>query len=257
MIMNLFTRLPITLTDTTYPVVSEAEIDYFTDYEPASYEHWIFNKGNSANLIGVNNSKVLTPQAEAPVYGTNYLENLIYPAGKALLTDYADTVNAKDTVCMVVNDSDTSAGIHQLWGNRVSESVGGSPLFSGVSPLRKLWLGYSGVHGGGIATGLSIPSTSSWYFVAVSRNFALTTKTLIGFIGGQTAYSYSGSGTYAPGTAQVVSLGSPNYTTASIAKSFNKVAEFIIFDKALTAAEIQAVYLRRKAKLASIGIAVV
>jgi hypothetical protein len=252
--MNLFTRLPITLTSSIYPVIPESDIEYLTDFEVGSYDHWIFNRGSAVDLVGRKAGKALTPQSDAPTYGAGYL-SLSNLAGKGLLSNLQETATGKYTVCAVVREPVAgSTALRVPFGtlDMTAGGTGGMPFMSGAANARKLYTAYTGL-GASIDTGQAVPN-ASWLFIAASFDASVATKQLRTLIGGTAGNTQSPVAAYTA-SPRAVALGN-GYYTGGVAGNLD-FADFILFDRALSMADLQAVYVRRKAKLAVGGIAVV
>lgn len=242
--MHLFTRLPITVSG-SLPVIPSADIQSLVNYEQTSYEHWIFSGGAGA-LVGKKAGKALTLQSTAPTYSAYYLS--FGGNGKALLTDLMDSAAATDTVCVVMRPA-ASVTMQVPFGN-VGSVLGGSPLIYGT-PTRTLAHTYRGISNSGNQTAIS---PAAWQFLAISRNFSGTTKSIRMLLGGTAQAVTTNSGTYTP-AATPIALG--NSSLAGVGVDVIDYAEFIIFPTALDATELEAVYQRAKARCAARGLAVV
>lgn len=255
--MSLFTRLPVTISNQTLPLVSEADVQYLVDYEPTSYDHWIFDKGGVAGLTGRNQGKLLTPQSDAPAYSGAHL-TLNTASGKALLTDLEDSAAPQDTICAIFRPQ-VSAGMHFPFGclGETGNNTGGGPYLQGTEPSRNIFLTYRINVASAVNTGVPVAG-GNWYFLAVSRNFAAGAgaKALTMLLGGQSPYVLSNSLLYGRAASpRKQALGNPYYAAAGAGSM--DFAEFVVFNKALSAAELAAVYARSKARMAARGITVV
>lgn len=239
--MSLFTRINIISGDLSMPVIPTSDIDFLIPMESDAYEHWMFDSG-AASLGGVVNGRALTPGAIAPVYGTNYISVNTTPTG-ALKTPKNDA--ADQTLCVVYRRPAIS--VTRYLAGTLDSFTGSSLLASGT--------------GLGILSGNQRPSAQitpithpgvigDWVFAAFSEKSHPTSKDQVLFMGGQPALT-ANVGVKALAARQVV-LG--NGSDGTIASSMLDFAEFIVFDKALTADELQEVYLRAKTRMASVGI---
>lgn len=242
--MHLFTRLPIAVAG-SLPMIPSTDIQSLVAFEASAYEHWMF-RGGAGSLVGKKSAKALALQSTPPTYSSEYLS--FGGNGKALLTDVMDSAAATDTVCVVMRPT-ASATLQMPFGN-VGPSLGGSPLIYGT-PTRAIAHTYRSISNSGSPTATS-PAT--WQFLAISRNFSGTTKSIRMLLGGTAQTVTTSSNTYAH-AATPIALGSSSLTTTGV--DVIDYAEFIIFPTALDAIALEAVYQRAKARCAARGIAVV
>lgn len=253
--MNLFTRLPITLASRLYPAIPEADIDYFTDYEPSAYDHWTFNQGGAGGLVGRKAGKVLTVQSTTPSYSANYL-TMTNSVGKGLLTDLMESSNASLTICAVVRDPTSGASVLKTPFGTLDTTAGGGtgglPFIGGGGAARKVYTSYTG-YTASVDTGQLAPD-SQWLFLAVSMDFSSAARKLRVLVGGQAGYEVSKANAYRA-SVRALALGNGYYTGGTAVPL--DFAEFVPFTRAMSLADMQAVYARCKARLAVGGIAVV
>lgn len=248
--MNLFTRLPLTLNAPTMPLIPEADVDYFVPYEPLAYEHWIFNKGDSSGLIGLKAGSLLTAQSDAPTYDVKHLTLSSY-YGKALLTGLEETATIEDTIAVVFRPGVLSSSLKLPFGT-LGSAAGGSPF---IGSNGQMYATYRGINNS-LSYGAPL-SADSWYFAAVSRNFSGASKAFKLLIGGTQVVETYTSNSYIPApVGRKIALGN-GYYSSSVSNNTYDFAEFIVFPKAMSATELQALYERRKAKMVTSGINVV
>lgn len=241
--MSLFAILPVTTGNIAAPVVPSIDVQYLDGFDSASYEHWMFDRGTSADLTGKNKAKVLTLQGAAPAYARSYL-TIPGTSGQALLSDVVDAAGAVDTICAVVRRP-SGSGSSILLGN--FNGSAGTSLFlqSGNLLVSSQGLVNSGLIG-------ALPN-GAWNFIAVSRDFSGATKLLKAVVGA-TTYTTSGAVTYLPNAAQNPGAGNPAF--AGGATSNLDFAELRYYTTAKSLAEIAAIYADAKTRMALRGIAV-
>lgn len=253
---NLFTILPFSVNNSSLPVIPSSDYQRLSDFEIGSYEHWLFDKGNSSDLTGGVNGRLLTVQSTAPTYSGNYL-SIPSDEGKGLLTDMGEVAGQKDTICVVFKYS-TTTGVVIPFGSlsKTAEgSLGGSAPYIG-NASRDLLLQYRPTNVNSIDTLKDVPA-AAWQFMAVSRDMSAggIVRTLVG---GQTAHeiTVSAVASYIPaGNNRKIALGSAYYNAvAGVTLDF---AEAVVFDRQLSATELNGVYTRAKARMAARGITVV
>jgi hypothetical protein len=248
--MSAFFRLPIVAT-ANLGTVPDQYVNLFENYERAAYEHWIFDRGSSDNLIGRVNNRLLTAQATEPNYSAGYL-TLPRVNGQALLTDRSDTATAVETLFAVVRASaDLGSSSMQIMGS-LGATTGSGIFFHSVAFPKVLRVtARDGMFSNALAGEAS--NADQWVFVAMARNFSGATKTIKSLRGGGVIYNLSTATGYTP-SAGNIALGNA-YTAAAGAGSMD-VAEFGIFTQALSDADLQSLYARRKRELGRLGISV-
>lgn len=243
--MSLFTRLNVVNTDATLPVVSPNDVKYLSGLEESAYEHWMFNGGDANTLVGRVNGIPLTPQSALPVYSNNRL-SISSVVGESLLTGLTGTEAASGggfTLFTVLKTPVARGGNPiQLFGN-FGEG-------SGVMLSVRGWTAEEGweltVWGHEVNINVQ-PST--WLFVGAS----------IDAVGGNarllispsqkvesTGNSFGLSGEFA--------LGNRAYDGGSVATL--EIAEAGIIKTPYTLPELEELYVRSKARMASVGIPV-
>lgn len=252
---NLFTVLPFSVNNPALPVIPISDYQLLSDFEIDSYEHWIFDKGNSSNLTGGVQGKLLTVQSTAPTYLGSYL-SISGDEGKGLLTDIGEAVGQTDTICVVFKHS-SSTGIVIPFGS-LSKSVesslgGGGPFINNAT--RDLLLQYRPTSISSTNTGKDVPA-AIWHFLAVSRNMA-TGGVVRTLLGGQAVHEITVGGTayIRAGNNRKIALGSAYYNT--VTGTTLDFAEAVVFDRQLSTTELADVYMRAKARMAARGITVV
>lgn len=244
--MNLFTRLPIVVNDPTLPVIPFADVQPLGDYEDEAYGHWIFGGDAGASLASRVGNKTLTQQG-ASTYSGNYL-SMSNAAGNALVTDIADTANPTDTWCMVIRNAVFSTQ-RTLWGNEAAEASKGCGLRIGL-PSGTLQSRHN--TGSNYDSGIDASATG-WQFVALSRNQPGGSR--IHYVGGKAPVTQAAA-VYTPTVAGVPLRFGNGFYTSSTNPAAIDWAEAIVFPFALTAADLDVVYARSKARLAKRGITV-
>lgn len=251
--MSLFTILPITVPDATLPQIPLSDVEFFGEGEQNSYGHWILNSGPAA-FTDIVNGRVLTPNGIAPAYYSNYINISSDSNDYAIKSDlYEPASTGGYTLCGVIRQK--SAGLTAItWGTLGTgvDNKGGSTYWAGGNANK--WLHTYRGAASSIDSELSQP-TDEWYFVAVSVSYInLTSWQAAMVLGGVGQSSVGpGTGTYTPNPDQPISIGNIEYSANSSSYDF---AEFILFDSALSINEMQAIYLRSKARMASRGITI-
>ncbi|WP_025095793.1 hypothetical protein [Acinetobacter soli] len=207
-----------------------------------SFDHWVFVE-NDTPLVGIINNKTLTAQAGtvAPVYSSLGV-TLAGSQNNGLLSTFLDAASNDYTIACVQKRNNTQNSI--LLGSSVSILLNGAvqPVFQvrGVSPLVS-------------PTAPVLPNTTSAFFSCISVN--KTSKTINSYFL-QNAYELAQTNTYTGAyTAANLPIGVGNVGFAFGADAATAIThEFIIFDKALSAAEIKSLALRARDRLNIVGI---
>ncbi|MGF6347899.1 hypothetical protein [Variovorax sp. W2I14] len=238
--------------------ISLADIQFLTDYDPMSYDHWLFNKGSSLDLTGRKQGKALTPQSGAPSYSPNYL-TIANALGNGLLTDLSETATAVDTMCVVVRDNATN-GLQSILGSlgTAGDNSGGGVFFSGSGAARTLFASYRGTTINSAGLGAPTPA-GSHYFVGVSRDFSGGVKRVNMFVGGVASIALTGSNAFAPAPApRKLGIGSTYIVSAGTPSTSVDFAEAAFYtDVFRSLADLEAMYQKAKVRQAALGIAVV
>ena len=254
---NLVNVLPFAVNALNLPVIPAADLKRLTNLEIGAYDHWIFNAGSSTGLTGKLSGKALTVQSTAPTYAGSYL-TISADQGKALLTDLGESAGQADTIAMVckINALPTSGAV--VLSGTLGPSSGETPPLGGGSL-------YINSAGGALFLnnrGLYSPDTTetaaadTWMFVCVSRNLVSGGYVRMLKGGSATVREYTGDySVYVPAPSpRKLALGGAYYNNR-VGHTLS-IFEAVIFNRGLTAAEMQALYLRAKARAAAAGITV-
>lgn len=252
---HLFTVLPFIVSNSALPVVPSSDIRRLTTHEegegePRAHDIWEFG-GNALSLTGKQSGKQLSLQGDEPVYSDNYL-SMSTGQGSAILSDFTESALPNDTIWAVVRiailtSEDPSAVI--LFGTLATLNINtGSGFFSGnANMFGHNARGFSGTNQA------VIPNNGEWMFVSYSRRMHSGGALFRLLGGGHPAFEEELTGTYKP-SVNPVAIGGAYYDVPD-AVSID-VAEFGIIPEALTAYEMQALYLKSKARMAARGIVV-
>ena len=250
--MTLFTRLPVVYTGSeSLPTVSVADVTYLSEYEENAAEHWVFDKGNSSNLVGVVNGLLLTAQSDAPTHSSNFL-SISTAVGKALLSTISEQTDGKITVWAVSKLTTVTGNPQPVFGN-FNNSGGGfmdSNTLNGSTVDKKAYL-----RGTTNANPLTIANTANniWTFSAISMDMSSVNKLLKSLVTPTDYNEITLTGTYVIGGTNI-GIGNSYYSSAATATL--SVAEFGIINSAYTIPELVILYNRAKARMALRGISV-
>lgn len=250
---TIFGRIPVVSNRPGLAVIPGNEIEELVDYEATAWEHWIFDAGASS-LAGRVNNRMLVPVSVAPTYAAAHL-TIANAANNGLYTGYADTAAAVDTLFGVFRLPANNLLVPLFGG--YSTSTRGRMLFAsaGTTAARNTLAQASGTTISNRDTSQPL-TTEAWVFAALVCDFSATTKAIRALIGGQAGYAGTGTGSYTPRVSptnpnnQLV-VGRDDY--ASGAGGTLDCAEFGIFNRALTLAQLGDLYMRCKARQAARG----
>ncbi|WP_292065989.1 hypothetical protein [Brevundimonas sp. UBA7664] len=250
----LVTILPFEVDDDTLPIVPESDLQRLYPYEAAAYEHWILG-GSADSLIGRVNGRSLTPQSNGITYPSEDYLSMLGTQGKALLTDMEESITHTDTIVAVLRRTGGSPAACVPFGtlspSADAPTTGCSPFFSTADVI---WNRANGLNTG-VSTGKTAPE-DVWLFIAMARSITALGMTIRLLVGGQTLHQEAPAGTYRPAASpKKIALGSAYFN--SNASAAQDVAEFLLFDQALSASALAALYARTKARCADRGITVV
>lgn len=247
----MFTRMPFTVINSSLTTIPSADVEAFSSLELDSYEQWNFG-GNASSLNGLVNNRAMTAQSASPIYFNKYI-SVSGTFGSALLSPLEEVAGAVDTIAVVARLEADSGGTVLPFGS-LGSSTGGSPFLDGTGGSRTVYVNYRGPFNAN--TGLFIPQ-GSWLFVAISRNFSGSSKTIKVMVGGSTLYEGTGTTAFSPAASgNKISLGNP-YLSSGTAGSVWNFSELVLYQRALTPVELSALYTRAKARAAASGITVV
>ena len=241
--MQLFTMLPISVSDPSLPVVPAADIDRLVEYEQAAYAHWIFDRG-AESLVDLKSEKPLTPQSTTHSFTANSV--VVKSAfGEALESDFDDraTMTWAAVWKRAANQSSTTVVLGSNAGNIAGERIQLPSTPSDGLEFRVA--GFPTVKPDYLAG----DDIGDFVFIA-----GYSDETSRGFLfGGDTAWRESSGGLKAV-SAATLALG--NIYQGGLADIGLEFAEFIVFDAALSGSEILEVYFRSQARMSERGITI-
>lgn len=245
---SMFLRLPFDVARTDLPVLNSADITTIApEVEADSYAHWILSGATPLTSLNAV-SKLLTQQggATAPTLNSDSV-TLPLVAGSQLESDLADTGNF--TLCGVFKTNSTTA----FAGTASSTGTAGVNLFitggGGYVTIRNA----SGTPINSLTPAAAATSTYAFWALSVDAVNLKATLTIakdgvVSTIDKVYTPAYSGSTkTLAIGNSQIADIGAVNTVTT---------AEFILYDKALSAAQHAQVYERTRKRMSLRGITV-
>lgn len=246
---HLFTMLDFAVPDNTLPQLAATDFELLVDYEPDAYEHWALG-GNATCLAGLAHGKMLTPQASSHVFNANSVA-IDGSVGNALVSDLPD--GPELTMCAVLKLPALANAKGIVPFGCAGTSDGGSALLyyttSGGYTLGALLRG-STTPGSMAFAG---EAAGDWVFFGMSQSFTGDNVLIrAGSLLTANTAPITGEKTHA---AANIAIGNSRYSTPTYDGDF-EAAEFIIYNRALSAAELAAVYSRSKGRLARRGITV-
>ena len=253
----LFTRLPFVVIDADLPVIPASDIKTFVDYEvnSAPYDHWML-RGSSASLAGKLAGRMLTPQSDAPTYLSAHVV-IDGHTGKGLLTDLTDSA-AQSMAIIIKRPADIPLSKLQLIFGAIDAGTGSTGYFEGIGAGSVMTCNLRGWSGSVKKPSLRLPGVAGdWMFLAVSESSGLGSSTGTVFAGGS-ADGNSATLTQPLNkslTSRKLGLGSA-YLAGGLGLNL-EVAEFILWDRALSVADLEDVYGRAKERMTGRGLTLV
>lgn len=250
---NYFMRMPFSVSNPNLPVIPPGDIDPLDKtVEAGADDHWIF--GSSAeSLTGLSTGRSLDVVVGSASYSENFV-SLSGPSGTALVSNIFESSSQTDTICAVMRLPQINALRRVLFGtlSDSSASIFGCGPFLSTDAAGKVYVNARTITGLNYDTGTSI-SSGEWFFMALSRDFSGPDKTIRYVLNDGFPIENQGSGSsYLPAPApNGIAVGGAYYDSAATAGDY---AEFIVIPRAMNAAELQALYQRRKGVMASRGI---
>lgn len=237
---------------------------YVPEFERDAYADFVFDLGNANSLKSRVNTNVLTPANAAPTYSAGYLT--VAAGGlNGLKSAMPDSVS--QTLCFVVRRpvAPTTAAIvgGVSLGADIADGIRGGELIyfdpSGTIQLQARDPGGSRfVNAPGSSV---IGAVGDWLFVAVTCEVQAGASPHLHKIyvihGGGTVVTNSTSGTKKLATSHTVPVGNAYNTTANYAERAMLFHRAVFFPRALTSAELVALYKRCKVVAARRGITIV
>ena len=249
----LFTRLPFVVIDADLPVIPASDIKTFVDYEvdSAPYDHWLLS-GSSAALTGKVAGRMLTPQSVAPMYLSTHTVIDGHTA-KGLLSDLTDSA-AQSMAIIIKRPADMPAGLQLLFG-AIDAGTGSAGYFEDIGTGDRMTCNVRGWSGSVLKPSLRLPGeVGDWMFLAFSESSSSGSSTSTVFAGG------SPDGNSATLTVSVNKsvtsrkIGLGNAFLASGLGLNLEVAEFMLWDRAISVADLSDVYGRAKVRMAGRGL---
>lgn len=246
---SIFTMLPFAVSNAALPQLAATDYELLVNYEPDAWGYWNFGT-SSASLVDLTQGKALTLAGTAPTYNST---GVVVAGGlnSGLLSDLAD--GTERTLCAVIKIPDLSSFV----GSNVAGNVGTSDGFGmfvhkssgayGILPIVRGGTGITGDTFAGLAVG-------DYVFLAISYTQTGSNK-LNKFFGGKLSSSIT-SATAKTASAVKMAFGNIAYSTSTYHSPL-EISEGILYDRALSLAEIAAVYARSKQRMATRGITVV
>lgn len=249
----LFTRLPFVVIDADLPVIPASDIKTFVDYEvdSAPYDHWLLS-GSSAALTGRVAGKMLTPQSVAPTYLSTHAV-IDGRTGKGLLTDLTDSA-AQSMAIIIKRPADMPTGLQLLFGS-IDGGTGSAGYFEDTGAGDKMTCNVRGWSGTIIKPSLRLPgAVGAWMFLAVSELSGSGSSSATVFAGGSPD---GNSATLTVAANKVLTdrkIGLGNAFLASGLGLNLEVAEFMVWNRPLSVADLTDVYDRAKVRMAGRGL---
>lgn len=250
----LFTRLPFVVNDADLPVIPASDIRTFVDYEvdSAPYDHWLLS-GSSEALTGKVAGRMLTPQSVSPIYLSTHtvIDGHI---GKGLLTDLTDSA-AQSMAIIIKRPANMPAGLQLLFG-ALDSGTGSAGYFEDIGAGDTMTCNLRGWGGSFTKPSLRLPGvTGDWLFLALSESSGSGSSTGIVFAGGSPDGNSAALTMPVNKTVTGRKLGLGNAFLAGGLGLNLEVAEFVLWNRAISLVELGDIYSRAKKRMAGRGLA--
>lgn len=248
----LFTRLPFVVIDADLPVIPASDIKTFVDYEvdSAPYDHWIL-RGSSASLAGKSAGRMLTPQSNDPTYLSTHVV-IDGHTGQGLLTDLTDS--AAQSMAVIIKRPSIPLSKLQLIFGAIEAGTGSAGYFEGIGAGSVMTCNLRGWSGLVTKPSLRLPgAVEDWIFLAFSESSVSGSSTGTVFAGGS---ADGNSATLTQPLNKLVTSRKLGLGSAFLAGGLGlnlEVAEFMLWDRALSVADLESVYGRAKERMAGRG----
>lgn len=227
--------------------------DFFSGTEELAWGHWTLNK----DLVDSKSNRLLTATAS-----TNYtfenshlkLSNVSQAVRKGFNTGLRNVGTTGFTVCVVAKQSGVATSFAAIAGNQQDNATGSLLVYSGKVA--------------GYATGLGFADapeaqtdTTKWFFAAASYSNDENVVRRMVVESGSYSFTneFTGTGRIVdPASANVfnsVCLGATQVSSATDSFSLD-FAEFIVFNSALSIADMKAIAFRSKQRMKTKGITI-
>jgi len=242
---NIFTMLPISVSNSTLPVLSPSDYELLVNYEPDAWGHWLFGV-SSSSLIDLTAGKILTLAGTAPTYNSN---GVVIAGGlnSGLVSGLID--GNERSFCAVIKVPSLTSYAGALIAGIINDNQGFAGLITNATSVYSLTPLVRGATG---ITQNAATGTVQDEYVFVALSWSNATKTLNKFFGGRISTSQT-STTSKTNSSSNLGFGNITYSNASYHSPI-EICEGILYDKALSLAEISAVYSRSKNRMAAKGI---
>lgn len=240
--MSLFTILPFSSNDNSLVKLDASKVEFFSDAELTAYGHWIFAR-NPTPLIGLVNNNDLTEQGDPAILSDKHL-TISTATGNSLASDLIE-IGGATTYCGVIRLKEGTIGTFMM-GNG-SQGAGGGLIYTSQTSS---FLRFKGISTANL--GINIP-LEEFTFIAVSYTYGPGGTDIKVKIGDNAIVNVNDGSEYTPDPAVPFSLGVNSYSTVG---NLMDAAEFMVFEKAMSDVEIEALHQRSIARMAVRGLAI-
>lgn len=248
---HLFTMLPFAVPASDAPLLAGADYKLLVNYEPDAYGHWVLGP-SASSLTDKVASRALTPAGTGHSYSATSVSIPADGTGE-LSSDFAEVQDM--TACAVVTlpTLGNGQGIVAFGNYNSTVGFGANIIYSTVTSLYSESPVIRGVSAFSLRT-LTGLTAGQKVFTALSMSFS-GANSVIRYVGGFAPLS-SVPATEKTAAAIPVALGNAQYVNVNYNAVPTEAHEFMIFNRALNAAELDAVYARSKARMADRGVTV-
>ncbi|MDX7162102.1 MULTISPECIES: hypothetical protein [Klebsiella] len=246
-----FFQTPVIYSGNDLPVIPESDIErYEVIYEADAYEHWALN-GSNSSLTGMVNRKVLTRVGDITAADGIFSMQVNTTAKLGLKSDKADSRVQTQCAVIRVDSTPSSSSSASILMGTLNQSAGSAVYIDENPFIRRQFRPTISITGEKSATGLA----NKWLFVGFSENGTASGMISTVLVGGDSpsivTKDYAQAKTV---STNYVSVGPIDYSASTGGTAVKlDVAEYIVYDKALSPSQLLAVYIRSKTRLANRG----
>ncbi|EKS9562829.1 hypothetical protein ACOIES_21680 [Klebsiella pneumoniae] len=253
---NFVLKLPV-MSNRDLPIISDDDLSFSTlTIEPDAWDHWELD-ASPMQLVGKTNNRSLTVQgAVTNNVGTVSMFLGGNSGGKnALVSGFADSHLQTQMAIIKFSTYDPSSTIPVLFGALTPSGAGsaGSAAFLAVQTLRRVFT----PRGTAVDEQPKSEIVDKWVMVVLAESSNDTSRSSSLFVSGTSTPYYREISDNANGKILApvnISAGNVAYSDAGTGVVSVEYAEYGIWDKMLSEAEINSLYVRAKARMAARGL---
>lgn len=248
--MNGFFQTPVVYSgNDDLPVIPESDIQrYEAPFEVDAYDHWALN-GADSSLVGLVNSHVLDKVGTTIADSGTFSMTVNTSVKNGLRSDKIDSRVQTQCAVIRVNALPTNSSAVAMLMGAFGTSVGSGVFIDNTNTLRRNFRPSVSVVDEISVVGLD----NKWLFIAFSENGTASTMSSTLMLGGDTPSLLTRATGAKSASSLGIGVGQVDYSAPGTSGIVLNVAEYIVYERALSDAELLAVYGRSKKRLADRG----